>query len=346
MIRRRPLRVATVAFGMLALWGLGWFAVALYIEQRALGWIEGQRAAGTMMEAQRLAIDGFPFAWRLAADDYVIDQGGDGAQRVSGKRLEASFLPWRLRDIPLRLPGEHRFERRDAAGGFAIVFEAERPDARLLLASTGRMQRLELDFGTLTLRIPSLASTLTATRAQLVARDIDPPDPRSRDFWNLTLSLDDVTTPATWVTPFSRPMRRASLEIGVRGERVRAATPAEALIAWRDAAGVVELRDLAIDWTPLTVNGSGSGGLDRQNRPEAALSLRISGYDELLNALVQSRQVSRGQATAIRIALTALARANPQTNRNEVQLPITAQNGELTILGFPVAKLPPLALPR
>lgn len=345
-MQRRLLRAAVLALGVIALWGLGWYAVAVYIEQRTLGWIERQRAAGTTMEARRLAIDGFPFAWRLVAEDYVIGQGGETAQRVAGARLEASLLPWRLRDIPLRLPGEHRFERRHAAGGVAFAVEAERPDARLLLSPTGRMQSLDLDLGMLTLRVPDPATTLTAARARLVAREIEPPDPRTRDFWNLTLTLDDVATPASWTSPFNRPMRRAGLEIGVRGERVRAASPAEALAAWRDAMGVVELRDLAIDWAPLTVNGSGSGGLDRQNRPEAALSLRIGGYDELLNSLVQSRQVSRGQATGIRIALAALAKANPQTNRNEVQLPITAQNGELTILGFPVVKLPPLMLPR
>lgn len=344
---RSPLLRTCGAIAITALlWCAAWFGLARYIEHRTLAWIERQRDAGATLDARRLAIDGFPFTWRLVAEDYRIGQGGANEQRVSGARLEATLLPWQLHDIPIRLPGTHRFERRNGAGGFAFELEAQRPDARLVLTPAGRMSAIDLDLGALTLRIASPATTLTAARARLVARELDPIDPKTRDFWNLTFALDELDPAAGWVTPFNRPIRRAALEIGVRGERARAASPAEAVIAWRDAMGVVELRDLAIDWTPLVINGSGSGRLDPQNRPEAAMSFRVSGYDELLNALVQSRQLGNRQAAGIRIALATLARVNPETKRNEVMLPLTAQNGELTIMGFPLLTLPPIALPQ
>ena len=345
-MRKTLLRALGAVAATVLLWCAAWFGLARYIEHRTVAWIERQRDAGATLDARRLAIDGFPFTWRLVAEDYRIGQGGANEQRVSGARLEATLLPWRLHDIPIRLPGVHRFERRNGAGGFAFELEAQRPDARLLLTPTGRMSTLDLDLGVLTLRIPSPATTLTAARARVVARELDPVDPKTRDFWNLTLVIDEVEPAAGWVTPFNRPIRRAALEIGVRGERVRATSPAEAVIAWRDSMGVVELRDLAIDWTPLVINGSGSGRLDPQNRPEAAMSFRVSGYDELLNALVETRQLGNRQAAGIRIALGAMARVNPETKRNEVLVPVTAQNGELTIMRFPVLALPPIALPQ
>ncbi|MBL8698989.1 MAG: DUF2125 domain-containing protein [Alphaproteobacteria bacterium] len=343
----RPLlRALGIVVAAALLWCAGWYGIAAYIEHRTLAWVERQRAAGTAMEAKRLAIDGFPFTWRLVAEDYVIGQGDPVAQRVSGHRLEATLLPWRLHDIPIRLPGMHRFERQNVGGGFVFEIEATRPEARLLLTPAGRMRELDLDLGGLTLRVPNTAATLTAARASIVAREIDPIDPKTRDFWNLAVALDQVDPPSGWMAPFNRPIRRAGFEIGVRGERVRAASPADAVIAWRDSMGVVELRDLTLDWSPLVVTGAGAGGLDRQNRPEAALSFRVSGYEELLNALVESRQIGTRQATGLRIALAALAKPNPQTRRNEVVLPITAQEGQLTILGFPLLPLPPIALPQ
>ena len=339
-------RTARLALGAAAasiiLWIATWFALASHIESRALAWIERERERGISLAYRTLRIEGFPFTWRLIAEDYAI---GRAEQVLAGARLEAILLPWQLRDVPINLPGRHRLERRDAAGSTAIELEAARPEARMQLNGAGRIRSLDVDLGDLQARTPGSAEMVKARRAHFVAREIDPIDPARREFLNITIELDDVEPPPGWQAPFSQKLRRGEAEIGVRGAATRGATPAEAVAAWRDGGGVVELRRLTLDWAPLFISGDGTATLDRQNRPQAAFSVRVAGYAELLDALVQSRQIGRGQANMIRAALNIVAKPAPGTGRNEVSIPITAQDGKLSILGIALMNLPPMPLP-
>ncbi len=342
-------RFTRLALGALAatlvIWIAGWFALASHIESRAIAWIERERERGNVLSYKVLRIEGFPFTWRLIAEEYEIGRALPMPQLLTGPRLEATLLPWQLRDVPIRLPGRHRFERRDATGVTAIEVEALRPDARLHLAPTGRIRALDVDLGDVIARATGTADIVKARRAHLLAREIDPVDPARREFFNIAIELDDVDPPASWTTPFNQKLRRGEAEFGIRGDQPRGATPAESVIAWRESGGVVELRRLTLDWAPLFISGDGTATLDRQNRPQAALSVRVAGYAELLEALVQSRQIGSRQAAAIRAALNIVAKPAPGTGRNEVSIPITAQDGRLSILGFPLMNLPPMPLP-
>ena len=48
---------------------------------------------------------------------------------------------------------------------------------------------------------------------------------------------------------------------------------------------------------------------------------------------------------AIRAALNIVAKPAPGSGRNEVSIPITAQDGKLSILGLSLMNLPPMPLP-
>jgi len=342
-------RNARIALGVVAAtlvtWVGAWFGLASHIEGRALAWIERERERGNILAYRALRIDGFPFTWRLIAEDYEIGRPLPMAQLLTGARLEATLLPWQLHDVPIRLPGRHRIERRDATGMTVIELEAARPEARLQLSSAGRIRALDVDLGDLTARVPGGAEAVKARRVHLLARALEPIDPTMREFFNLTLELDDVEPPPGLQAPFNQKLRRGEAEIGVRGDLPRGATPADTVTGWRDSGGVVELRKLTLDWAPLYISGDGTATLDRQNRPQAAFSVRVAGYAELLDALVQSRQIGRNQAMAIRAALNLVAKPAPGTGRNEVSIPITAQDGKLSILGLNLMNLPPMPLP-
>lgn len=344
----RRLRLAVVAIAaVLVLWGGGWFVVAKIVESRAADWIERERALGNRLVYRDLGVEGFPFAWRLVANEYEIGRETPVAQVLSGARLEATLMPWDLSDVPLRFPGKHRYERRDSTNVTAIELEAARPEARMRLHPNGRIREIDVDLGDATARAPGAvdADAARAKRLRIVAKEIDPVDPKSREFFNVAIALEEMVPPAAWQAPFNRPLKSGEAVIGVRGERVRNPNAAEQLIAWRNAGGVVELYRLRLDWSPLMISGDGTGGLDAQNRPEAALSMRVAGYGELLEALVQARQIGARQAAMFTTLLTGMAKDDPATGRKEVRIPITAQNGRLAVAGIPLMALPPIQMP-
>jgi hypothetical protein len=346
MDRRLRLPLAVLA-GLLLLWGGGWFVVAKLVEDRVVAWIERERALGNRLVYRDLQVEGFPFGWRLVASQYEIGRDLPTTQVIAGARLEATLTPWDLTDVPMRLPGKHRYERREATSVTALELEAGRPDLRLRLHPGGRIAEIDVDLGDATARPPGAADAeaVRARRVRVTARAIDPADPGSREFFNVSISLDEVTPPASWQAPFNRPLRSGDAVIGVRGERVRNPNAAEQLLAWRNSGGVVELHRLQLDWAPLFVTGDGTGGLDRQNRPEAAFALRIAGYEQVLDGLVQTGQLGARQAALFTSLLAGMAKQDPATGRREVRIPITAQNGRLAVAGIPMMTLPPIPLP-
>lgn len=337
----RLARAGAVALAAMALlWAGAWFAVARLVEGGAQAWIDQERAAGARIAHRRLAVEGFPLRWTLVAEDYAIARDAPQPQSASGARLEAGIEPWDLSRVKLRLPGAHRLER----DGLALEVEAARPDAMLALRADGRFAGIRADLGDVSLRAPGAAGAARAARIMLDIREIDPPDPATRAFLALSLSVAELVPPPGTRAPFDRALRSGEVELALRGERAPTGTQAARIAAWRDSGGVLEMPRLRIDWPPVTIAGDGTATLDARNRPEAALSLRIAGLPDLLQALSRAGLMPLQQAAMLGALASGMARTDPATGRAEVTVPVTAQNGRLSLAGIPVMRLQPLDL--
>ena len=337
----RLARAGAVALAAMALlWAAAWFAVARLVEGGAQAWIDQERAAGARIAHRRLAVEGFPLRWTLVAEDYAIARDAPQPQSASGARLEAGVVPWDLSRVKLRLPGAHRLER----DGLALEVEAARPDAMLALRADGRFAGIRADLGDVSLRAPGAAGAARAARIVVDIREIDPPDPATRAFLALSLSVAELVPPPGTRAPFDRALRSGEVELALRGERAPTGTQAARIAAWRDSGGVLEMPRLRIDWPPVTIAGDGTATLDARNRPEAALSLRIAGLPDLLQALSRAGLMPLQQSAMIGALASGMARTTPATGRAEVTVPVTAKNGRLSLAGIPVMRLQPLDL--
>ncbi len=339
--------VAIAAAALAALWSGAWFLVAGTIESRVRAWAEAERAQGTRVAFGGLAVDGFPMRWQLVATDYEIAREGPAPHVLGGARFEALIVPWDLSAVPLRLPGPQRLERRAAGGaqGYALRIEAERPDALLRLAPDGRARAIDVDFGGVTASVPEIPGPVSAGRLRFAVAETDPPAPGTREFLTLAFGAEDMVLPRAVALPFEPTIRALRLELALRGERATRGTPAERVAVWRDSGGVLEVLRLELDWAPLRVSGDGTAALDARNRPQAALALRIAGHQETLDILVRTRRLPAPQAAIFRGLAAGMARPDPVTGRPEIVLPVTAQDGRLSIAGFPVAPLPAIPMP-
>jgi hypothetical protein len=132
----------------------------------------------------------------------------------------------------------------------------------------------------------------------------------------------------------------AELNLSFKG-RLPGGTLANSIAAWRDDGGSIEINKVAVRWGPVDADGNGTLALDEQNRPLGAFTARWRGYDETIDALQATGQLKPFPAAAAKIALRALARQN-KDGPDEVQIPLTAQDGRLFVAGIPLLPVPPL----
>jgi len=115
----------------------------------------------------------------------------------------------------------------------------------------------------------------------------------------------------------------------------------EALAAWRDAGGKIELDNLRLKWGGLDATASGTISFDAELQPTGAFSGGVQGYDEILTALVKRGQIRAGDAGLARIALTMLAKAGPD-GKPEIRTTFTIQNGQMFLGPAKLGKAPRL----
>jgi len=125
------------------------------------------------------------------------------------------------------------------------------------------------------------------------------------------------------------------------GPLVRGPFP-RAVAAWRDGGGVVHVNTLRIEWGDLRLDGDGTIALDDSFRPIGALTTRVLGVSETINALRDAGTLSPREAAIARITLRVLAGAS---EGGKMLLPVTAQFGKLYVGPVAVLEIPPLFVP-
>ena len=114
---------------------------------------------------------------------------------------------------------------------------------------------------------------------------------------------------------------------------------ANAVAAWRDAGGRIELDNLRLNWGALDATATGTLALDQDLQPTGSFSGAIQGYDQILTALVQNGQMRASDAGLARIALTLLAKAGPD-GKPEIRTAFTIQNGQMFLGPAKLGRLP------
>ncbi len=336
---------ATVAVALFA-WTLVWTWGARHVAARFEAWRAAQAEAGVTVAFAGFAVKGWPFGWRVTVENPAVSGAGAAGWAWTGERLVASVDPRDLRQIAIRLPGaqQARFGAGDVATQVAI--RAARPEGTLRFDEAGRVERLDLDFEALELRLDGAADALLVRQLAfgLAPHRSATADHRT-DTLDVALRASGVRLPAP-VRPLEalgRDVATAELDARVMG-RIVGTRLAEAVRIWRDDGGTLEIAKLAVDWGPLRVEGDGTLALDAQDRPMGAGTARIAGYAETLDTLVAGGAVPAGMAAIAKIALNLLARQDPQGGgRPSVRVPVSAQDGVVSVQNFRLFRVAPLA---
>src|SRR5262249_48233065 len=107
-----------------------------------------------------------------------------------------------------------------------------------------------------------------------------PPAGRAGPIGALAVNASRVKLPAG-IGPLGDVVDKLDFEAALKGS-VPNGKLVEAVAAWRDAGGTIELDKLHFKWGALAATGAGTISLDQELQPIGGLSGSVQGYDQIL----------------------------------------------------------------
>jgi hypothetical protein len=339
-MRRRPLIFTAIGLAVLFIaYSIYWFVLARVVGRDIADWVNQWHAEGFVVIIGEPVIGGFPLAVRahLPAPDITAP---DGSWHWQGPDTELHVAPWAPFDLWFSAPGHHHLVLAGSAPR-DIALEAGQLELGLDMRSDGRLTHFSLDLAEATLA-DSLSGIARVATAAILGRL---PWPASND---PSLSSLDLTVDAAGIElpPGVRAALGQKIEKLHVVSQVMGTMPAllsrEALAGWRDAGGVLQLRESELDWGPLWAAGDGTLTLDQSMQPLAAGSIRIAGLTETLNVLTAAGLVQPGPAKLAQIMFGALAQVPAEGGRPQVKLPLSIQDGFVYMGPVKLAQIQPI----
>ncbi|HWD59585.1 MAG TPA: DUF2125 domain-containing protein [Stellaceae bacterium] len=300
-----------------------WWIAAGKIEKAASAWRENARAQKLDAAWQGLHVAGYPLALRLDLTGVTLKDGASNPPaELQAPALSASVRPWNLHAVNFVAPAGLtaafgpdgaplvKIEAKSATGAAApngdggatvwLSFYDAKATAGVTLAARAVHAWATLPAGAAAAQAGGGLALAIEARALTLPQA--PP--------GLSPTIDDVGFGVTLQGAFpSGPLRQAAA-------------------AWRDSGGTLDLDHLDLRWGDMRINGSGTLALDSSLQPVGGFSGGVSGFDELLNALVAAGRIKASDARIARIALAMLAKTGPD-GRPEIASSLTIQNGQM-----------------
>ncbi len=302
-----------------------WFWATGQVTAQSNAWIADRRARGWIISSGEPAREGWPFDARIRLPQVSISSPALPS-RLSG-RLEADAATvgvrlWAPYTLHVGLHGEQRFVLQ---GRGAQTFTTSRTELMLPLSEGRPPDYADMMINDLSIIVAPVS---------LHAAGIQVHSDFGTNHLAVALHMSGVDLPGgPLATPLGTLIEQFGLEFTSDGPPT--ASPA----AWKAAGGLVHLTSLVLDWGKLRIAAHGQFRLDDQLQPEGDLIAAVIGAGDVLDALVATRAVQPGTATATRAFLTLMQK--PQSDGTQLaEFPFTLKNQRVQMGQFPLTRVP------
>ena len=345
---KRALLVAAGVVGVIVIAVAGytgyWFIAAGEIGERIDDWAEKQRAEGLEIESEGTFVSGFPLRFEITLRAPRIHDTRNG-WRWATDSLRAEASAWDFSEVTV-YPDRRNSVQVLVEGGEWHAIDAQIDGGRLVVRLDGdrRFREVALDLHGVEVAgvWPERVAQIGSLQANGVAID---DDGTGEQVLKTAIAVRDATLPSDLAEGLGETLDFLDIDASVVGAIQSERGTNEAITAWRDAGGTLELNDFRVRWGPLGIESAGTIALDGAMRPIAALTADIIGYGDVIDALIMSNMIPLGDAFIAKVAFNMLAE-KPEDGGPPVLrgVPVTAQDGTLTVATIKVAELPPLPL--
>lgn len=334
MFRTRKSTIILIAIIIiLSLCTLAWITVFNYATQQVRVRVQAAvldlSKKGYEISFTSLEFSGNPFSIKATLHKPHF-KDPKGLIKWDAQEVRVTVHPWQLSTLHYTLPGEQ-----------TIV----NPRATVKLKDVSGTVHLNSKYrpDTASVVIPDLTPTLEGKAQPLVLKDL------SLNVSNIAEPLSLKVSLSTKVENVEKLLNKAptghpftvTLLADFSGYKSGLPFP-KSLPAWRDGGGVLEVRQLTIDWPPVAAEIEGTLTLDQDMYPLGSFTSKIIGYEELVNDMVDLGVIKEKHATVAMFMLNLLA--TDVRGKKQLQAPITLQDKELSVGPVRLMKLKPFAV--
>jgi hypothetical protein len=301
-----------------------WFLTANRLQAGLDKWAAERRMQGYDLAWSKEAIAGFPLAFRIVLADASIARGN--SYRVTVPEISGTAAPWNLSHWRIAAP-------RGGDGTLQGV------DASIAAQSLSGDVLLGADASDLTVSILGLAGA-GAAAGELTAHVTLPRiTPRGHRDLGLAASVQlfHLTLPKP-VTALGDTIENVAADFRIMGG-LPPGDWRQALAAWRDDGGTVELTQGDLQWGPLRLEVDGTLALDGGMQPIAALHASIVDHAALLDAAVAAGMLPARNAVLVKLVLDIIA-SRGADGGTRLTAPVTVQDGKFAIGRAEIGKVP------
>lgn len=308
-----------------------WFFMADRLRAGLDPWAAGRRAEGEAAHWDAVTVEGFPWVFRLRFSGARFGTARPIPGEIRTTLLIGEAMPWNLRRW-----------RITAADGAELIL----PEAATTLsagsvggvAERGAAGDTVIDLTAHDLIGSGGASGLRAGEAHtLLTLPAEAPASHRDTALSASLNLMQLVLPKP-VPPFGSMIETLSLAGALKGT-LPGGPLREALAAWRDEGGTIEIAEGRLRWGSLAISANGTLALDATLQPIGALTATIEGHNAIVDAAVAAGQLRPGDASLAKTVLGLLAKPGP-TGEKQITLPVSLQNALLYLGPAGIAKLP------
>lgn len=344
MRKRRLLSISLLALlvALVAAHGVYWVWARSFFRATITRFVEQQNEAGIKITYQSLKITGYPLSLRANLPQLRVSWP-DGSQ-WDGQRVYVSGPIWNPHQASLELAGPQSLYMPTKLGTYTLTTAGGDADVNLAYGGGFRSGVLRLHNAALTgdgLDHAIVATGLTVSAAIPKTTVADPADKSPDAPTTLTagISLVGISPVDVPGAPADR-IERLVADTRLHGTLPQRPSPAD-LARWSQEGGTLEISRLLLDWGPLSAEANGTLAFDPDMQPEAALSAKITGVRQTVDALAQGGVITPGQASGIFAATLFLGK--PDEN-GAVTVPLSLQDRWLSVGPARLFRLPRLTL--
>ena len=301
-----------------------WLWTASRLRDGLEKWADQRRARGDALAWRKETVGGFPLSFRFVLADLSMAHGS--AYRVVVPEIIGVASAWNLKRWHLAAP----------RGGSGTAQGIEAPIAAQSALGEVVLGDRSSDVGLAIQRLQSEG----ATAGELITHFTVPSqEPRShRDIGLIAAAqLYHLVLPKP-VIALGNTIESLALNLAVMG-RLPPEDWRQALAAWRDDGGTVEVRQAGLQWGSLWLEMNGTLALDHDLQPTAAMTASILDHDALIDAAVAAGTLSQKSGAVAKLALDLIAR-HQADGRMRLTAPVTLEDGELSIGRATIGRVP------
>ena len=315
-----------------------WYEAADIVEEAIAAWADDRRGDGFNAEYASLEVSGFPFSFRVDVTRPNFGQSFAPAWTWRTDALVATAKPWNPNRFTIDATSGHDLEYM--ARGLLQQARFNSNDTSIdVTLRRGVIEGITVRSRNLRLDLDGIVGSVGAARFDIVYTA----GGGEKEGPSIALALGDLALPFDGIERLGLSTRIA--QIGAAATLTGELPPGpldRAVTVWRDNGGAIDLSALRLEWGQLRLDGDGTIALDETLRPIGALTAHVLGASETISTLRNAGALSPREAAIARITLRILSKA---TAGGKLQLPVTAQFGQLFVGPVAVLDIPRMTFP-